>query len=109
MLASGHASLRGGEVAMAAGDLASIGRDVISVVRTGRTVGVESRGKNGSSGEAHATASGPRAVAEAAALLATIPPFSELSPVERARLAPALDEVTYAEGAVIFQQGAPAD
>ena len=51
----------------------------------------------------------PRSVTEAAALLATIPPFSELSPVERARLAPALEERAYTEGAVIFAQGDPAD
>src|SRR5687768_3860130 len=91
------------------GKVSSAGGDVMSGDRNGRAGGVESTGQNGSSGEGHAHPLGPRTVAEAAALLATIPPFSELSPVERARLAPALEEVTYAEGAVIVEQGAPAD
>jgi di/tricarboxylate transporter/CRP-like cAMP-binding protein len=41
--------------------------------------------------------------------LATVAPFSELPPVDRARLAAALDEVTYAAGEVIFAQGTRAD
>ena len=36
-------------------------------------------------------------------------PFSELSPVDRARLAAALEEVTYQAGDVIFAQGTRAD
>src|SRR5579859_297852 len=48
-------------------------------------------------------------IAQAAAALATVAPFSELSPVDRARLAAALEEVTYAAGQVIFEQGARAD
>jgi CRP-like cAMP-binding protein len=49
------------------------------------------------------------AIARAAAELATVAPFSELPPVDRARLAAALQEVSYAPGEVIFAQGAPAD
>ena len=49
------------------------------------------------------------AIARAAAELATLAPFSELAPVDRARLAAALDEVTYETGDVIFAQGARAD
>lgn len=49
------------------------------------------------------------AIARAAAELAVVAPFSELPPVDRARLAAALQEVTYAPGEVIFAQGAPAD
>ncbi len=49
------------------------------------------------------------AITQAAAELATVPPFSELSPVDRARLAAALDQVTYEPGDVIFAQGAQAD
>jgi di/tricarboxylate transporter/CRP-like cAMP-binding protein len=49
------------------------------------------------------------AISRAAAELATVPPFSELSPVDRARLAAALEEVTYSAGQVIFAQGAHAD
>jgi di/tricarboxylate transporter/CRP-like cAMP-binding protein len=49
------------------------------------------------------------AIGRAAAELATVPPFSELSPVDRARLAAALEEVTYSTGEVIFAQGAHAD
>src|SRR5919198_1119880 len=45
----------------------------------------------------------------AASELATVPPFSELGPVDRARLAAALDQVTYEPGEVIFAQGARAD
>ena len=48
-------------------------------------------------------------IAQAAAALATVAPFSELSPVDRARLAAALEEVTYDTGQVIFAQGARAD
>jgi DASS family divalent anion:Na+ symporter len=48
-------------------------------------------------------------IAQAAAALATVAPFSELSPVDRARLAAALEEVTYDTGEVIFAQGARAD
>lgn len=96
------------------GKVSSTGRDVVpsdrgGPDRSGRAVGVGHTGQNGSSEEGHAYPLGPRTVAEAAALLATLPPFSELSPVERARLAPALEEVTYTEGAVILEQGAPAD
>jgi di/tricarboxylate transporter/CRP-like cAMP-binding protein len=49
------------------------------------------------------------AIGRAAADLALVAPFSELSPVDRARLAAALEEVTYATGEVIFEQGARAD
>jgi di/tricarboxylate transporter/CRP-like cAMP-binding protein len=49
------------------------------------------------------------AIAQAAAELATVAPFSELSPVDRARLAAALQEVSYQPGEVIYAQGAPAD
>jgi di/tricarboxylate transporter/CRP-like cAMP-binding protein len=50
-----------------------------------------------------------QAIATTAAELAAIPPFSELAPVDRARLAAALEEVHYAEGDVIFAQGSVAD
>src|SRR5919201_1376060 len=50
-----------------------------------------------------------QAIAEAAAELAAVPPFAELSPVDRARLAAALEEVSYTPGEVIFAQGAAAD
>ena len=89
--------------------LASAGRDVVSTECAGRTNGGGRLGADVPSREARATLPTPRTVAEAAALLATIPPFSELSPVERARLAPALEEVIYAEGGVIFPQGTAAD
>jgi di/tricarboxylate transporter/CRP-like cAMP-binding protein len=49
------------------------------------------------------------AIARAATELATVAPFSELSPVDRARLAAALQEVRFAAGQVIYAQGAPAD
>src|SRR5215471_8648531 len=49
------------------------------------------------------------AIAQAAAELATVAPFSELSPVDRARLAAALQEVSYAAGETIYAQGAHAD
>ena len=49
------------------------------------------------------------AIARAATELATVAPFSELSPVDRARLAAALEEVTYEAGDVIFAQGSRAD
>ena len=49
------------------------------------------------------------AIARAASELATVAPFSELAPVDRARLAAALDEVTFASGDVIFAQGTRAD
>src|SRR5918912_562874 len=49
------------------------------------------------------------AIARAAAELAAVPPFSELTPVDRARLAAALDQVAYEAGDVIFAQGGPAD
>src|SRR4051794_16072728 len=91
------------------GKLSSTGRDVVPTNRNGRSVGEEGAGRNGSSSRASASPPDLRSVAEAAALLATIPPFSELSRVERARLAPALEEVTYAAGAEIFAQGATAD
>ena len=45
------------------------------------------------------------AIARAAAELAMVPPFSELEPTDRARLAAALEEVAYAPGDVIFAQG----
>jgi DASS family divalent anion:Na+ symporter len=48
-------------------------------------------------------------IAQAAAALASVAPFSELSPVDRARLAAALEEVTFDTGEVIFAQGARAD
>lgn len=38
-----------------------------------------------------------------------VPPFSELLPVDRARLAAALQEVHYGPGEIIYAQGAPAD
>lgn len=41
--------------------------------------------------------------------LAGVPPFSELSPVDRAKLAAALEELVYDEGDVIFAEGEPAD
>jgi di/tricarboxylate transporter/CRP-like cAMP-binding protein len=49
------------------------------------------------------------AIAHAAAELATVAPFSELSPVDRARLAAALEEVSFNAGDVIFAQGTRAD
>jgi di/tricarboxylate transporter/CRP-like cAMP-binding protein len=49
------------------------------------------------------------AIARAATELATVAPFSELSPVDRARLAAALEQVAYEAGEVIFAQGARAD
>jgi di/tricarboxylate transporter/CRP-like cAMP-binding protein len=49
------------------------------------------------------------AIGQAAADLALVAPFSELSPVDRARLAATLEEVTYDTGDVIFAQGARAD
>jgi len=49
------------------------------------------------------------AIVRAAAELAGVAPFSELSPVDRARLAAALQEVHYAAGDVIYAQGARAD
>jgi di/tricarboxylate transporter/CRP-like cAMP-binding protein len=49
------------------------------------------------------------AIARAAVELSTVPPFSELAPVDRARLAAALEEVAYEAGEVIFAQGARAD
>src|SRR3979490_3201170 len=49
------------------------------------------------------------AIGRAAADLALVAPFSELAPVDRARLAATLEEVTYATGDVIFAQGARAD
>jgi di/tricarboxylate transporter/CRP-like cAMP-binding protein len=49
------------------------------------------------------------AIVRAAAELASVPPFSELSPVDRARLAAALQEVHYAAGEVIYAQGTRAD
>jgi DASS family divalent anion:Na+ symporter len=48
-------------------------------------------------------------IARAAAELAAVAPFSELAPVDRARLAAALEEVTFDTGQVIFEQGARAD
>src|SRR5919202_3617915 len=48
-------------------------------------------------------------IARAAAELASLPPFSELTPVDRARLAAALEEVTYAAGEVIFAEDQPGD
>jgi di/tricarboxylate transporter/CRP-like cAMP-binding protein len=50
-----------------------------------------------------------QAIAQAASELATVAPFSELSPVDRARLAAALQEVSLRAGEVIYAQGAPAD
>ena len=41
-------------------------------------------------------------IARAATELAAVAPFSELAPVDRARLAAALEEVTYEAGDVIF-------
>ena len=49
------------------------------------------------------------AISRAAAELAQVAPFSELPPVDRARLAAALDEVSYSPGEVIFAQGTRAD
>ncbi len=49
------------------------------------------------------------AIAQAAAELAGLPPFSELTPVERAKLAAALEEVDYDQGDVIFAEGELAD
>ena len=49
------------------------------------------------------------AIGRAATELATVAPFSELSPVDRARLAAALEEVTFDAGEVIFEQGSRAD
>jgi len=49
------------------------------------------------------------AIDRAATELSTVAPFSELLPVDRARLAAALEEVTYEAGAVIFAQGTRAD
>lgn len=50
-----------------------------------------------------------RAIADAATVLAGVPPFSELPPVDRAKLAASLEEVTYEQGEVIFAEGARAD
>jgi len=50
-----------------------------------------------------------QAIAHTAAELAAMAPFSELTPVDRARLAAALEEVHYTQGEVIFAQGARAD
>lgn len=100
---------------MMTGQLASSVRDATFRERAGPTVpaehsnDVDGNGTRGDRGENGAMVSAPGTVAETAALPATIPPFSELSPVERARLAPALEEVTYAEGEQVFAQGAPAD
>src|SRR6266568_4518463 len=49
------------------------------------------------------------AIGRAAADLALVAPLSELSPVDRSRLAATLEEVAYATGDVIFAQGARAD
>jgi di/tricarboxylate transporter/CRP-like cAMP-binding protein len=49
------------------------------------------------------------AIARTAADLATVAPFSELPPVDRARLAAALEEVIVEPGQVIFAQGTRAD
>ncbi|HET6318510.1 MAG TPA: SLC13 family permease [Chloroflexota bacterium] len=57
-----------------------------------------------------ATPHGAReAIDRAAAELAAIAPFSELAPVDRARLAAALEEVRFKAGDLIFEQGARAD
>jgi DASS family divalent anion:Na+ symporter len=48
-------------------------------------------------------------IARAAAELASLPPFSELTPVDRARLAAALEEVSYPQGEVIFAEDQPGD
>src|SRR5438067_2477820 len=50
-----------------------------------------------------------QAIAAAAAELAGIAPLSDLPPVDRARLAAALEEVHYNAGERIFEQGARAD
>jgi di/tricarboxylate transporter/CRP-like cAMP-binding protein len=50
-----------------------------------------------------------QAIAHTAAELAAIAPFSELTPVDRARLAAALQEVRFRQSEVIFAQGARAD
>jgi len=50
-----------------------------------------------------------QAITRAAAELAAIAPFSELAPVDRARLAAALEEVHFQARDVIFEQGTPAD
>ena len=50
-----------------------------------------------------------QAIATTAAELAAIPPFSQLAPVDRARLAAALEELHAAPGEVIFEQGSPPD
>jgi di/tricarboxylate transporter/CRP-like cAMP-binding protein len=50
-----------------------------------------------------------QAIARAAAELAAVAPFSELTPVDRARLAATLEQVHYTEGEIIFEQGARAD
>lgn len=47
--------------------------------------------------------------AEVAAVLARVPPFSEMRPVERAKLAAALEDVTVEAGTQIFFEGQPAD
>jgi di/tricarboxylate transporter len=49
------------------------------------------------------------AITTAAASLSAVPPFSELSPVDRARLAAALEEVHFAPHEVIFAQGVQLD
>src|ERR671938_1818502 len=48
-------------------------------------------------------------IARAAGELAGLPPFSELTPVDRARLAAALEEVAYRKGEVIFAEDQPWD
>ena len=50
-----------------------------------------------------------RAITAAAAVLARVPPFSELPPVDRAKLAASLEELSYDRGEVIFAEGARAD
>lgn len=41
--------------------------------------------------------------------LASVPPFSELPPVDRAKLAAALEELVFDEGDVVFAEGEPPD
>ncbi len=72
-----------------------------------------SRRTTGSATNGHGDARVPRgareAIARAATELAGLPPFSELTPVERAKLAAALEEMAYDQGDVIFAEGEPAD
>ncbi len=67
------------------------------------------RGETSRPSEASVRPGARDAIAQAAVELAAVPPFSELTPVERAKLAAALEEVAYEPGDVIFAENEPAD